>query len=160
MRIRVELDVRRPLKCTKKVRLHGEVSAVCTFCYERLQSFCFICGIMGHIDKYCEAHFHFPADQIVRKWDDSIWVQPRNLKQQLTAKWLGDAEIPTDDRQGNGSRRGRQLFLTISRLIPANIQALAICGGASSVSASRTPAYSIDLTQDDADLMEVGDDMK
>ncbi|CAN0839817.1 hypothetical protein LINGRAHAP2_LOCUS2675 [Linum grandiflorum] len=160
MRIQVELDVWRPLKRTKKVRLHGEVSAVCKFRYERLQSFCFICGIMGHTDKYCEAHFHFPADQIMRKWDDYIRVQPRNLKQQLAAKWLGDAEIPTDDRQGNGSRRRCQLFPTLPRLIPANIQALAICGGASVLSASRPPAYNIDPTDDDAYLMEVGNDRK
>ncbi|CAN0859768.1 hypothetical protein LINGRAHAP2_LOCUS7755 [Linum grandiflorum] len=160
MRIQVELDVRRPLKSTKKVRLHGDVSAVCKFRYERLQSFCFICGIMGHTDKYCEAHFHFPVDQIVCKWDDSIRVQPRNPKQQLAAKWLGDAEIPTDDRQGNGPRRGRQLFPTLPRPIPANIQALAICGGASVLSTSRPPAYNIDSTDVDADLMEVGDNRK
>ncbi|CAN0899447.1 hypothetical protein LINGRAHAP2_LOCUS20283 [Linum grandiflorum] len=62
MRIQVELDVRHPLKRTKKVRLHRDISALCKFRYERLQSFCFICGILGHTDKYCEAHFHFPAD--------------------------------------------------------------------------------------------------
>ncbi|CAN0825104.1 hypothetical protein LINGRAHAP2_LOCUS305 [Linum grandiflorum] len=160
MRIQVELDVRRPLKRTKKVRLHGNISALCKFCYERLHSFCFICGIMGHIDKYCEANFHFPVDQIVRKWDDSIRVQPRNLKQQLAAKWLGDAGIPADNRQGNGSRRGRQLFPTLPRPIPTNIQALAICGGASALSASQPPAYSLDSAEDNADLMEVGDDRK
>ncbi|CAN0900615.1 hypothetical protein LINGRAHAP2_LOCUS20936 [Linum grandiflorum] len=78
MRIQVELDVRRPLKRGKIVGLHGDVKAQCKFRYERLQSFCYICGIMGHIDKYCETHFHFPADQIIRKWDDSIRVRPRN----------------------------------------------------------------------------------
>ncbi|CAN0859242.1 hypothetical protein LINGRAHAP2_LOCUS7613 [Linum grandiflorum] len=31
MRIQVELDVRRPLKCDKKVRLHGEERALCKF---------------------------------------------------------------------------------------------------------------------------------
>ncbi|CAN0861606.1 hypothetical protein LINGRAHAP2_LOCUS8269 [Linum grandiflorum] len=67
MRIQVELDVRRPLKRGKTVRLHGYEKAKCTFWYERLQSFCYICGIMGHIEKYCETHFHLPADQIVRK---------------------------------------------------------------------------------------------
>ncbi|CAN0863342.1 hypothetical protein LINGRAHAP2_LOCUS8674 [Linum grandiflorum] len=160
MRIQVELDVRRPLKRTKKVRLHSDISALCKFRYERLQSFCFICSIMGHTDKYFEAHFHFPADQIVCKWGDSIWVQPRNLKQPLAVKWLGDAEIPADDRQGTGSRRGRQIFPTLPRPIPANIQALTICGGASALFAGRPPAYNIDSAEDDADLMEVGDDRK
>ncbi|CAN0917590.1 hypothetical protein LINGRAHAP2_LOCUS30387 [Linum grandiflorum] len=36
MRIQVELDVRRPLKRTKKVRLHGDISILCKFRYERL----------------------------------------------------------------------------------------------------------------------------
>ncbi|CAN0829496.1 hypothetical protein LINGRAHAP2_LOCUS1142 [Linum grandiflorum] len=85
MCILVELDLCRPLKRDKKVRLHGEERALCKFRYERLQIFCYICGIMGHLDKYCEAHFHFPAEQIVRKWDDSIRVKPRDDKQQLAA---------------------------------------------------------------------------
>ncbi|CAN0898831.1 hypothetical protein LINGRAHAP2_LOCUS19930 [Linum grandiflorum] len=160
MRIQVELDVRRPLKRTKKVLLHGEARVLCKYRYERLQSFCFICGIMGHTDKYCEAHFHFPADQIVRKWDDSIRVQPRNLQQQLAARWLGVQTNPAEDRQGYGSRRGRQLFPVAPRPIPANIQALAICGGASTMSANHPPAYSVNPPDEEEDLMEVGDDRK
>ncbi|CAN0883997.1 hypothetical protein LINGRAHAP2_LOCUS14710 [Linum grandiflorum] len=52
MRIQVELDVRNPLKRGKIVRLHGDVSILCKFRYERLQTFCYICGIMGHSKKY------------------------------------------------------------------------------------------------------------
>ncbi|CAN0825978.1 hypothetical protein LINGRAHAP2_LOCUS555 [Linum grandiflorum] len=76
MRIQVELDVRRPLKRDKKVFLYGDKRVLCKFRYERLQNFCYIYGIMGHTDKYCEAHFHFPAEQIVRNWDDTIRVNP------------------------------------------------------------------------------------
>ncbi|CAH9113883.1 unnamed protein product [Cuscuta epithymum] len=50
--IRVCLDVRRPLKkgttLTKNVVQHWV-----DFKYEKLLSFCFLCGIIGHSDKFC-----------------------------------------------------------------------------------------------------------
>ncbi|CAH9135767.1 unnamed protein product [Cuscuta epithymum] len=52
MRIRVRMDVRRPLKkCTtlKKVWISQWVD----FKYEKLPNFYFVCGIIGHSDKFC-----------------------------------------------------------------------------------------------------------
>ncbi|CAN0913472.1 hypothetical protein LINGRAHAP2_LOCUS27950 [Linum grandiflorum] len=48
MRIRVELDVRRPLQKERLVTLHGGRYVTCQFRYKRLHTFCFICGILGH----------------------------------------------------------------------------------------------------------------
>lgn len=57
MRIRVKLDVRKPLKRGKKLRLDdGEVKTV-RFKYERLTVFCFLCGLLGHLDSSCEKLF-------------------------------------------------------------------------------------------------------
>ncbi|KAL0412201.1 UNVERIFIED_CONTAM: hypothetical protein Slati_3809800 [Sesamum latifolium] len=57
LRIRVSLDVTAPLKralrlCTTR----GEEHLV-SLTYERLQNFCYLCGVLGHISKYCEVHF-------------------------------------------------------------------------------------------------------
>lgn len=49
MRIRVELDVDKPLKKGRKIKVGG-TSAEVVFKYERLHIFCYICGKLGHSD--------------------------------------------------------------------------------------------------------------
>ncbi|CAH9143378.1 unnamed protein product [Cuscuta epithymum] len=52
LRIRVKMDVRKPLKKGSTLTKGGEGHWV-DFKYEKLPSFCFICGIMGHSEKFC-----------------------------------------------------------------------------------------------------------
>lgn len=67
MRIRVRLDVRQPLKKGKKVKKSGCDWIMCSFRYEKLPSFCFICGLIGHIDRQCELRFQLSEEEIVRR---------------------------------------------------------------------------------------------
>ena len=54
LRIRVEVPLDKPLRWGSKIKgLDGEVVWV-VFKYERLISFCFCCGILGHEVKTCE----------------------------------------------------------------------------------------------------------
>ena len=53
MRIRVFLDVRVPLKRKRKVRIVNGEWAMISFTYERLGTFCFLCGLLGHSDHFC-----------------------------------------------------------------------------------------------------------
>lgn len=54
MRIRVLINVRKPLKISKKIKKQsGEAHAV-HFKYEILGSFCYLCGKLGHVDYFCE----------------------------------------------------------------------------------------------------------
>lgn len=50
MRIRVRLDVWMPLKRHKVVRKPDGDCFIVAFKYERLPTFCFICGVLGHSD--------------------------------------------------------------------------------------------------------------
>lgn len=53
MRIRVMIDINKPLKCTKKIRKEGGDATIVKFKYERLHAFCHICGFLGHNEDYC-----------------------------------------------------------------------------------------------------------
>ncbi|CAN0924595.1 hypothetical protein LINGRAHAP2_LOCUS34280 [Linum grandiflorum] len=161
MRIQVELDVRRPLRMTKKVRLHGDISTVCSFKYERLQTFCYICGIMGHAKKYCETHYHLPANKITRQWNDSIRAEGRNARQKQAARWLKNPNPPGGARSRGSARRSLIGSTSIARPIPANIQALEICSGASIQSQYLPLAYHSPNMEEEEDLMiETLDDRK
>lgn len=54
MRVRVNVQIDKPLRRGGYVKnTEGERFWI-TFKYERLPTFCFICGRMGHDDKHCE----------------------------------------------------------------------------------------------------------
>ncbi|MBA0847352.1 hypothetical protein Goshw_016695 [Gossypium schwendimanii] len=65
MRIRVQIDIRRPLKRRKKISFGGNCSYV-TFKYERLSLFCFYYGKLGHNDSFCEERMNL--GEKLRKW--------------------------------------------------------------------------------------------
>ncbi|CAN1797686.1 hypothetical protein LINPERHAP1_LOCUS21380 [Linum perenne] len=70
MRIRVRVDVRKPLRREKKVRKVGGEALMCKFQYERL----------GHTDKFCEVLFRVPENQIIQLWDKSLRAPPSKAK--------------------------------------------------------------------------------
>lgn len=57
MRIRVAIDVGQPLKKQMKIKKVGGEWIWIHFKYERLPSFCFYCGRIGHTEKFCEDMF-------------------------------------------------------------------------------------------------------
>ncbi|CAN1818913.1 hypothetical protein LINPERHAP1_LOCUS28546 [Linum perenne] len=76
MRIKVKLDVRRSLKREKPLRkLNKEI--LVNFKYERLPTYCYICGRIGHIDRFCEVRFRIPEEQIVKLWDKFLKAPPQ-----------------------------------------------------------------------------------
>ncbi|KAJ9189518.1 hypothetical protein P3X46_000801 [Hevea brasiliensis] len=68
MRIRVKIDVRKPLKRWKKLQKPDGSQMVFHFKYERLPIFCFLCGRLGHNDRYCEQLFIAGEGVVDRPW--------------------------------------------------------------------------------------------
>ncbi|KAL0427400.1 UNVERIFIED_CONTAM: hypothetical protein Slati_2914800 [Sesamum latifolium] len=57
MRIQVSLNVHQPLKRALKLRSPIGKELMIRFTYECLPNFYYLCGRLGHIDKYCEIRF-------------------------------------------------------------------------------------------------------
>lgn len=52
MRIRVKIDINKPLKRALKVKCANGEALIVTFTYERLPNFCYRCRIIGHLLKF------------------------------------------------------------------------------------------------------------
>ncbi|KAL8465990.1 hypothetical protein ACS0TY_035197 [Phlomoides rotata] len=105
MRIRVELDVRNPLKRFKKLRLSNGVTSVVTFKYERLNIFCFIFGRLGHSESYCDVLFDANEDELKNEWGPFLWAPDRRGNSIDAGKWLRegyDEEVWTEPNVGRG----------------------------------------------------------
>lgn len=77
MRVRVLIDVRKPLKRLKRVKKPGGVAKEVMFKYEKLGSFCYLCGMLGHVEDYCERLFTLEEDDGHRLWGPDLRVEQR-----------------------------------------------------------------------------------
>ncbi|CAN0871777.1 hypothetical protein LINGRAHAP2_LOCUS9941 [Linum grandiflorum] len=130
MRVCIALDVRAPLLQETQVLIHNNSEITCPLKYERLPLFCYICGILGHVEKHCELRFRFPAELLIPRWDESIRVVPRHVAKAREANpWLIVRNNIDPAAQVRGGRfRGRHNFMRHE--LPANVQQLSVCMGA------------------------------
>ncbi|MBA0845250.1 hypothetical protein Goarm_022376, partial [Gossypium armourianum] len=109
MRIRVQIDIRSPLKRRKKISFGGKCSYV-TFKYERLSLFCFYCGRLGHNDSFCEAKMNLGVEIAEMGWDLSIRAQSRRSLS-MNNIWLReerDGDNGGTDAEFGGFRMGQK----------------------------------------------------
>lgn len=74
MRIRVQIDIRCPLKRKKQVMYCGRCWYV-KFKYERLSLFYFNCGRLRHSDSFCEAKIMLGVEIAKMGWNLSLRAQ-------------------------------------------------------------------------------------
>ncbi|KAJ8754033.1 hypothetical protein K2173_001931 [Erythroxylum novogranatense] len=88
MRIRVLMDIRQPLKRKLFVKRPQGEKICLDFKYERLNTFCYFCGIVGHTDRFCRLLYEHP--NIPReKFAYGVWLKAEARKtSQIGAKWL------------------------------------------------------------------------
>lgn len=104
MRLRVLIDVRQPLKKERKVRLAGGEWSIVKFRYEKLSTFCFVCGCIGHTEQFCEVLFSKPVDDGVRGWSVELKAEVRRRAGGGRSRWLKEERSnPTDMGGENGA---------------------------------------------------------
>ncbi|MBA0674863.1 hypothetical protein Goari_016435 [Gossypium aridum] len=124
MRIRVQIDVRNPLKRKKQVMSSGIRSYV-KFKYERLSLFCFFCGRLGHNNSYCEARMLLGVDIGEIGWDltlrapsrralamNSIWLREEG-ESRSDGSWMGNRTVGLNPREGDSKESKKNSFDSI-----------------------------------------------
>ncbi|XP_074363518.1 uncharacterized protein LOC141704100 [Apium graveolens] len=89
MRVRVTMDIGKPLKRRMKLKREGDTWSWINFKYERLSTFCFVCGLLGHSERDCDIVYANPEKVIDRAY--GVWLRApnKNAKNQNTgSKWL------------------------------------------------------------------------
>ncbi|XP_058759140.1 uncharacterized protein At4g02000-like [Vicia villosa] len=79
MRIRVKIDVQKPLKKLTRVKNKGGEWCNVIFKYEKLSLFCFVCGVLGHSEHRCAVRFAMTEDTGLRGWSAKIRAENRRF---------------------------------------------------------------------------------
>lgn len=96
LRVRVTIDLSKPLKRRMKIRQIGNDRYWITFKYENAPIFCFICGLLGHFEKFCSRLFDSPDGEISKPYGAWMRAPLRRQPRLIGARWL---------RKGNGDGR-------------------------------------------------------
>lgn len=92
MRVRIQFDVRKPLKRKKKINKRDGSEFVVTCRYERLGEFCFVCGMVTHTDRFCRRNLGNKESTVVKEWGSWLRAPPRKTAAQGRSKWLREEE--------------------------------------------------------------------
>ncbi|WCJ34873.1 nucleic acid binding zinc ion binding [Euphorbia peplus] len=89
MKIRVRMDVTRPLKRKMLLGVDEENMFWVNFKYERLPTFCFHCGLIGHADKFCERLLDHPdPEKAIRPYSPALRAPTRRQMARPQSRWL------------------------------------------------------------------------
>lgn len=98
LRVSILLDV--SLKRRMKLRKSESNWCWVNFKYENIPAFCFICGLVGHSDKFCEKLFETPTELIAKPYGTWMRAEPRSRNHTSGSKWLRMGGVS----QGNASK--------------------------------------------------------
>lgn len=109
MHIKVKLDVRVPLKKEYRVKKTGGEWKMVQFKYERLGVFCFVCGIIGHVEQLCPRLFEIEEDDGQRNWGPELRAEVRRGGGTAGNKWLRDVTGDKPRSAFNANHGGENL---------------------------------------------------
>lgn len=97
LRIRVTLSLDTPIKRRMKLRKSDKEWCWVNFQYEAIPTFCFICGMIGHGERFCDKVFDMQVEKIEKPYGPWLRADSRKKVHTMGSKWL---------RSGGGSQVG------------------------------------------------------
>nr|GLL21993.1 uncharacterized protein LOC109174453 [Ipomoea trifida] len=90
-RVRVAVDVGKPLKTKMKLKRDNGAWSIVEFRYERLPTFCFLCGILGHGEKFCHKVFRGSGVDVEKSYGPWLRAGQRRGTQLVNQRWVAPA---------------------------------------------------------------------
>ncbi|XP_074344237.1 uncharacterized protein LOC141683421 [Apium graveolens] len=90
LRLRVRVDVRKPLKRKKKICKKDKSEVIIHCKYEKLGDFCFIFGLLSHTERFCKKKFEGEGTEITNEWNGWLRALPRRGGGGSKSRWLRD----------------------------------------------------------------------
>ncbi|XP_060974104.1 uncharacterized protein LOC115704420 [Cannabis sativa] len=108
LRVRVTIRVDKPLEQKMKLEKKSGVSCKILFKYEDLPTFCFICGVLGHSERFCDRLFETPLHLIDKPYGLELKAAPRRRHYTMGAQWLRSAVVAkAGASSSHGGERGQ-----------------------------------------------------
>ncbi|KAM0901037.1 hypothetical protein ACQ4PT_020239 [Festuca glaucescens] len=102
--VKVRMLITEPLMCGTVVEVDGGKRAIwCPFEYEYCPDFCFICGLIGHLDKECSRKLQKGEEPQYGKW--LKWVPPRRASFTDSRRSWGEGGNRRQGSWGSGGNR-------------------------------------------------------
>lgn len=119
LRIRVGIDVNRPLRRRLKLKKKGGMWAWVSFKYERLYTFCYFCGCLGHSEKFCVKALE--SDKAPGEYEYGPWLRApmRRFTSGVGDRWLVKDEPINSAHREVGSPSGNGSGAVTPRLYPS-----------------------------------------
>lgn len=108
-RLKVRIDISKPLRRVQRIKAMGGEETMIEIKYERLPTFCYECGVIGHIERDCQVECD--EDEVIEKqWGTWLRASPRRGQLKLheeAKKFLRcNRKLHFDDKT---NREGTQL---------------------------------------------------
>ncbi|KAF4402784.1 hypothetical protein G4B88_010236 [Cannabis sativa] len=97
LRVRVRIDVRKPIKRRRKIITEHSSWYWVNFKYEKLPTFCFICGIIGHAERFCPRLFEKPLHLHDKPYGLELRAPNQRRQSSFWAQWLRSGAVVRED---------------------------------------------------------------
>uniref|UniRef100_A0A803QRP6 Reverse transcriptase domain-containing protein n=1 Tax=Cannabis sativa TaxID=3483 RepID=A0A803QRP6_CANSA len=88
LHVRITIDINKPLKRRMKLIKQDGTWIWTTFKYEFVPTFCFICGLIGHSDRFCPRRFEPHFDPTVKPYGEWMKAITKKKNYLIGAQWL------------------------------------------------------------------------
>lgn len=131
MRIRVSINLSSPLIRRMEIKMAGDNWFWVNFKYKNVTTFCFICDIIGHSEKFCSKLFDIDEADVTKPYGPWMRAPFRNRIKPIGAKWLrtgtegSGCNKETEKQNNHGGSSPANLD---PKITPVNVQ-IGIKGG-------------------------------